>query len=130
MSTIEELRERTDSFLKRPPNNLPVKAPAPGGLEAMGPTTQGDFSVFIPAHAERALGLASQFVSLANTVPGEKGLEAVLKEAEQTAATEDNDMVKHALMIFITHHPEGRRLPIPPLAERSPSQVLPRKRDE
>jgi len=121
------LRERAEAFFKRPSNNLPVAVPAaPGGLEALGAeTARRDFSVFIPSHAERALALASRFMEIANTTPGDQGLAAVLEEAERAAEQEDDDMVKYALMVFITHHPEGRRLPIPPLAERAPDVVLP-----
>ena len=126
MSSVE-LRERARAFLKRPSNNLPVAAPVgPGGLEALGEAmTQRDFSVFIPSHADHALALASRFMEIANATPGDQGLAAVLDEAERVAANEDDDMVKYALMIFITHHPEGRSLPIPPLAERAPNIIPP-----
>src|SRR5689334_13875786 len=120
------LRQRTEAFLKRPPNNLPVAVPATRtGLESMGPTTATDFSVFIPSHAEHALELAARFMEIANATPGDQGLMAVLDEADRVAAQEDDRMVKYALMVFITHHPEGRRLPIPPLAERSPEVIPP-----
>lgn len=126
MSSVDALRTRADAFFKRPSNDLPVAAPAaPGALESMGAPTARDFSVFIPSHAEHALELASRFMEIANTTPGDQGLAAVLDEAERVAATEDDDMVKYALMVFITHHPEGRRLPIPPLAERAPDIIPP-----
>lgn len=121
------LRQRTEAFLKRPTNNLPVAAPAaPTALESMGAATiTRDFSVFNPSHAERALELAARFMEIANATPGDQGLMAVLDEADRVAAKEDDRMVKYALMVFITHHPEGRRLPIPPLAERSPEVIPP-----
>jgi hypothetical protein len=120
------LRERAEAFLKRPSNDLPVAAPAaPGGLEALGTGEPRAFSVFFPGHAEHALELASRFMEIANATPGDQGLEAVIEQAERAAEHEDDDMVKYALMVFITHHPEGRRLPIPPLAERAPDIVLP-----
>jgi hypothetical protein len=126
MSSVDALRERAEAFFKRPPNDLPVAAPAaPGGLESMGATTSKDFSVFIPSHAEHALELASRFMEIANATPGDQGLAAVLDEADRVAAQEDERMVKYALMVFITHHPEGRRLPIPPLAERAPEVIPP-----
>jgi hypothetical protein len=127
MNSVDPLRQRTEAFFKRPSNDLPVAASAtPGGLESMGiPSAPRTFSVFIPNHAEHALELASRFMEIANTTPGDAGLAAVLDEAERVAAQEDDDMVKYALMVFITHHPEGRRLPIPPLAVRAPGIILP-----
>jgi hypothetical protein len=127
MSSVDPLRQRTEAFFKRPSNDLPVAAPVtPGGFESMGVTSEPkSFSVFIPSHAEHALELASRFMEIANTTPGDAGLAAVLDAAEQAAAQEDDDMVKYALMVFITHHPEGRRLPIPPLGVRAPGIVLP-----
>jgi|SRR5215213_1979218 len=127
MSSVDPLRQRTEAFFKRPSNDLPVAAAAtPGGLESMGiPSAPKNFSVFIPNHAEHALELASRFMEIANKTPGDAGLIAVLDEAERVAAQEDDDMVKYALMVFITHHPEGRRLPIPPLAERAPGIIRP-----
>jgi tyrosinase len=41
--------------------------------------------------------------------------------------TTDLDMVKFALMVFITHFPGASRLPIPPLEVRAPEKVLPSK---
>jgi tyrosinase len=125
MSSVDALRERAEGFLKRPANNLPVAAPAAAGLESMGAPTARDFSVFIPGHAEHALELAARFMEIANATPGDQGLAAVLDEADRVAAQEDDRMVKYALMVFITHHPEGRRLPIPPLAERAPDIIPP-----
>lgn len=118
MSTIQELGARTEAFLKRPPNRLLVDVP---GLVR-------EFVIFLPLHVRRALQLANRFMELANASPGEQGLEAVLDEAEAVAGREDIEMVKYALMVFIIHHPEGLRLPIPPLAERSPQKVPPSNR--
>lgn len=129
MSTIQQLHERTIEFLKRPPNGLPVDVPPGTTLEALGTSVPlaRNFVIFLPDHLEHALSLASRFMELANDNPGEAGLEAVLDEAERVAERESIEMVKYALMVFITHHPEGRRLPIPPLEERSPELVVPSK---
>lgn len=127
MSTIEQLHARTIEFLKRPPNDLPVEVSPQTTLEALGtsePVTR-KFVIFLPDHLEHALDLASRFMELANDNPGEAGLEAVLGEAERVAEQESIEMVKYALMVFITHHPEGRLLPIPPLEERSPELIVP-----
>ena len=127
MSSVDALRARADAFFKRPSNDLPVVAPlTSGAADAIPiPAAPRSFSVFIPDHAEHALELASRFMELANANPGDQGLADVLDEAERVAAVEDDDMVKYALMVFITHHPEGRRLPIPPLGERAPGLILP-----
>jgi hypothetical protein len=48
-----------------------------------------------------------------------------LDAAEEAAADRSAELVKHALMVFITHHPQGRALPIPPLDQRAPDRVVP-----
>lgn len=129
MSTLHNLNDRTEAFLKRPLNNPPVPTNASGTLEALGaPAANTRFIIFLPAHEAHALELASRFMELANAAPGDKGLEDVLDAAEDAATTEDVQLVKYALMVFITHHPEGRRLPIPPLEERAPEHVIPSPR--
>jgi tyrosinase len=115
MSTIQELAARTEVFLKRPPNKLPVDVKG----------FAREFVIFLPLHVKRALELAHRFMELADANPGERGLSPVLDEAEAVALNEDIEMVKYALMVFIIHHPEGRKLPIPSLAERSPEKVPP-----
>jgi tyrosinase len=120
MATITELHSRTIALLTRPPNALPVNVP-----DAVPPPTQ--FVLFLPAHQERALELARRFMAIANEHPDDGGLEAVLDEADAAARTENVDLVKYALMVFITHHPQGRRLPIPPLDRRYPTRVVPSK---
>jgi tyrosinase len=111
MSTIEELQTRTKAFLKRRPPRTALRS------------RDQRFSSFDPAQMDRALSLTSRFVELANATNAEAGLEAVLEEAEQAAGAEDLDLVKFALMVFITHHPQGRPLPIPSLEEREPEKV-------
>lgn len=118
MATIEQLHARTIAFLERPANDLPV-------LVAAAATASDRFVLFLPEHQELALELASRFMELANQVQGIDGLEAVLNQAEAAAGRENTDLVKYALMVFITHHPEGRQLPIPPLNQRSPERILP-----
>jgi tyrosinase len=129
MSSIQALHDRAEAFLKRPPNNLPVNVPATEELEALGAAMKEEFSVFLPDHLNHALALASKFVQLANANPGEAGLNDVLDEAERAAQVEDIELVKYALMVFITHHQEGRRLPIPSLEERSPEKIVPSQKE-
>ncbi len=129
MSTIQELHDRTEAFLKRPPVNPPPAIGAGGGLEAFGPPPPNRrFVIFLPAHEEHALELTRKFMELANANPGEAGLDAVMKAAEEAAETEDIQLVKYALMVFITHHPTGGMLPIPALEERAPEHVIPSRK--
>jgi hemocyanin-like protein len=126
MATLQELHDRTEAFLKRPPTSPPPSIGPSGNLEAMGPPPPNTrFVIFLPDHEQHALELTAKFMELSNAEPGEAGLEAVLEAAEQAAQTEDIQLVKYALMVFITHHPEGRLLPIPPLDERAPVHVVP-----
>ena len=125
MALIDELHARTVELLKRPAENLAVKT-GPEALEALGPADQkARFAVFIPEQLEAALRLTQRFMELANASPGDEGLDAVLAAAQAATAMHDVDLVKYALMVFITHHPEGRRLPIPPLEQRAPAQITP-----
>src|SRR5262245_22911910 len=117
MALIDQLHGRTVNLLRLPAENLPLP-PSAAGLEALGAgQTKARFAVFIPQHLEAALALAGHFMQLANAAGGDEGLNAVLAAAEAVTATHDVELVKYALMVFITHHPEGRRLPIPPLEE-------------
>ena len=123
MATIEKLHTRTIDLLMRPPNDLPIEIP--GAAPAPVPARQ--LVLFFPPHQEHALELTRRFMELANRNPGDVGLEAVLNEAEAAADRENIELVKYALMVFITHHPEGRRLPIPALDQRYPQKIVPSK---
>jgi tyrosinase len=120
MASIEELQARTEDLLKR---RTPVAASLRTETAAPPTTLRTGFSPFLPTHAKRAFELTDRFVALADATDGDAGLKAVLEAAENEMATEDPDLVKHALMVFITHHPKGARLPIPALEERAPEQV-------
>jgi tyrosinase len=125
MATIEELHVRTVSLLQHPPERLPLRTSA-GALEALGPVeAKTRFEVFVAEQLEAALAMSGRFMELANATSGDAGLEAVLAAAQAATAVHDVNLIKYALMVFITHHPEGRRLPISTLEERSPSEVLP-----
>jgi tyrosinase len=124
MATIAELHARTIALLTQPSNELPISAAADSDA---APSSR--FVLFFPDHQERALRLAREFMRIANEHPDDAGLEAVLQEAERAAQTENTDLVKYALMVFITHHPQGRRLPIPSLDRRYPTRVVPSNAD-
>lgn len=121
METISELQERAAAFLKQPTAVEGALGLAGGGVR---------FSEFLPEHVERAVEIAQQFMGVREAEGGEAGLRAVLEAAEQTASTEDTELVKHALMLFITHDHEGSRLPIPSLEERAPEKLVPSPRPE
>ena len=113
MADIADLQRETEAFFKTPVSTT----------RALGAPAPPRFSEFIPDQLDRALALAGRFMALADQAGGEAGLTAVLDAARQASTSEDPDLVKYALMVFITHHPEGSRLPIPPLEERSPDKV-------
>ncbi|MBM7116932.1 tyrosinase family protein [Archangium primigenium] len=88
------------------------------------------FQPALPAHLERALDVAAHFMALANATPGEAGLLAIAEDAERRAREGHAEETAHALRIFLAHHPEGRDVPVPPLEERAPHQVLSSRRPE
>jgi tyrosinase len=73
----------------------------------------------------RADELTRHFALLASSLEGDAGLNAVMDEANKAAATEDPELVRHALLLFITHDPKGNSLKIKPLEKRAPEEVLP-----
>jgi hemocyanin-like protein len=124
-------QERAESFLKRPIDRKPLPVT---NKEAKGVVTLGagdaapaefPFSTFIDEHEKAGLRVASEMMHIANANPGEAGLQKVLELAEQEAQRSSIDLVKYALLVFITHHPTGRLLPSPSLEERDPAQVKP-----
>ncbi|HLM60406.1 MAG TPA: tyrosinase family protein [Pyrinomonadaceae bacterium] len=75
---------------------------------------------------ERARNLATRFGEIADSIEGDAAaLEAVLAEAATEAVVSGPEFVRHALMMFMTHHSKGRRLKVQSLEERSPTKVLP-----
>jgi hypothetical protein len=126
-----EPHERARALLCREPSPTPLPGTARGEPSLFGPpSTAHRFLPFLPAHLQLALSLAARFMELANARPGDEGLGAVLDEAEREAQAGDPEWAKYALRVFMAHHPEGRRLSVPPLRERAPHQVLPSGRPE
>jgi tyrosinase len=124
MSDIQELHNQTIAFLSQPPNDLSV-AVAAGEVEHLGGEEMPKFSVFVKSHLEHALQIAAKFMQIANEEPGENGLTKVLAEAEKLTEIEDNEVIKYALKVFITHHPEGNILPIPSFEQSNPDEIAP-----
>lgn len=120
-----DVRARAARLLKAPPNDLPVVTDEPAAGVLAAPEAENQFIIFLAAHERRAISLAEDFMALANQTPGDDGLALVLDAAETAIRQQNSELVKHSLMLFITHHAEGRTLPIPPLSERSPESVLP-----
>src|SRR6266516_1123053 len=130
MDEVSNLQSRVNAFLTLPIREPPAQPTAAVALDlaitgrVVAPPRQ-KFSPFDPAQLERATALLDRFMTLADSRPGKAGLEAVYEEANKATATEDPELVRYALMLFITHHPEGNQLKIPPLEKRAPVQVLP-----
>ncbi len=112
-----------------PPTPMPMTERGEPALLG-APSTSHRFLPFLPSHHQLALSMAARFMELANARTGDEGLAAVLDEAERQARHGDPEWVKYALRVFIAHHPEGRRLSVPPLLERAPHRVLPSRRPE
>lgn len=122
----ERTNARAISLLKRAPD---FRAVDTGGesarLEALGAQREvgrdAPFSLFVPAHQEMAVQEAANLMDIANR----DGVDAALEYAEELAAKTSTELAQWALMIFITHHPEGQTLPIPSLEERLPDTLKP-----
>jgi hypothetical protein len=83
------------------------------------------FTPFDSSQLENAVKKASEYMQIANSESEQTGLEHVIEMAEEQAREEDLDLVKYAVMIFITHHRRaGAYLPIPSLEERSPEVFM------
>lgn len=65
---------------------------------------------------------------IANENPNDP-IENVLKVAQEKVETTDPELVRWALMIFISHHPSARsgQLRIPPLTKRAPHNSVPKQ---
>jgi hypothetical protein len=74
------------------------------------PASAGRFSAFDAEQAAEANALALGLAVVAAASPGDEGLEAALATARDAADVDDPELVNHALSLFVTHSPEGRRL--------------------
>lgn len=114
---MSSARTRAEALLSRESSPLSLPRTPRGELSPFGPPSSTQrFLPFLPAHLQRAMELAARFMALARP-------SAVLDEAEREASQGDPEWVKYALRVFIAHHPEGRELSVPPLAERAPQWV-------
>ncbi|HEX8053110.1 MAG TPA: tyrosinase family protein, partial [Thermoleophilaceae bacterium] len=115
--SLEQLSDRARGMLAGAP---PPEAPEPRPIEREG-APRPHFSAFDDAQLGRAVELANAWWRLADERGGEEGVRAVLDEAERMIAEgEVPGLVKYALQLFMTHHPRGRLLGMPTLAEIQP----------
>ena len=104
----------------------PAAAPAAAPADAV---TRPRFSAFDDAQLSRAVELANAWWRLADERGGEEGVRAVLDEADRLIAEgEVQGLVKYALQLFMTHHPQGRLLGMPSLVELQPETASARAR--
>ncbi|CAG8587109.1 11136_t:CDS:2, partial [Racocetra fulgida] len=74
--------------------------------------------------------LTRKYYTIANdTTKHSDPIQAVFNQAAADCKTEDVNMVQHALMTFVTHHPKTRKkkIRIPSLARRNPGLSAPAK---
>lgn len=101
--------------------------PAGDGLELLR------FSAFIPEHTRAAVELAQRLGDLASrgeAVTEDGAPTDALSDALRVAHSEpdvprDPELLRHAVKLFATHNPVGRRLELPRLEERAPLRALP-----
>ena len=95
--------------------------------EDLEATEESDFSEYVPDASTSLTRLLAQVARQT----GAEGIEAALNEFERLRQHEDLPRLQHALMVFLSQHPAAAQLGlrIPPLADRSPSQILPSKRE-
>jgi hypothetical protein len=133
---LRELRARSEALFKTPYNQIAVRLEEDAARSSAQPAMRRDgneqaiptnatFNVFDIAHQETALDLSQALSMIAADQPGMNGLDAVLNAAEAAFATQNSDLVKFALGVFITNDPRGRTLYIPPAIEQSPELFIP-----
>jgi len=126
MDELQNLQLRVDNLLvAHPTPPAPASSPALALLATPRAVTGAQhFSPFNSAQMKRVTEILRQLTILANSAPGTAGLKAVLDEADKLSATENPEIVKYALMLLMTHHPDARQLKLKPLEKRLPQQVL------
>jgi tyrosinase len=113
-----DVQQRVNAFLTVPPGREDIRT----FRFRVAPRR---FSVFDEEQLQQSVELAARFMTIANSLNSQQDLHPVLDEAEQEAAVADPELVRHALMIFLTHHPRGNELQIPSIEQRAPTEVLP-----
>lgn len=98
-----------------------------GGLAAGGPQARrSGFSWFDPEDAARASGLAFRFSALGASKKGlNASLAAALEDAERARSSNDPELVRQGLALFVTHNLNGRKLLKPRTVVASPGLFSP-----
>jgi tyrosinase len=120
----DTLQNRVDGLFKRSRLEAQTSQFAPRAASfasGAGTSVAQHFSPFIPDQMRQAIQLASRFMEIADS----SGLEAGIEEAEKAEGSYDLELVKFALLVFITHYPGGTQLAVLPLEERTPEKILP-----
>ncbi|KAJ3112834.1 Polyphenol oxidase 1 [Phlyctochytrium bullatum] len=96
-----QLQQRVNAALTIPP----------GEQEANAAINPQGFTVFDEAQLKRANDLLSEFSSIALENP-QRPVSAVLDQVDRNLAdnVNDNESVRHALMVFVTHSPAAQQL--------------------
>lgn len=119
---LRTLRGMSETIFKK------RSVPSPAVMQSLdaalaAPQAEQVFSEFVPSHQQEAISLAGQLMQIATDVGGDEGLRKALEAADQASETNNLDLVKYALMVFITHFPQANKLRIPSLVEREPHKV-------
>jgi len=86
------------------------------------------FTPFDTSQARQATQLTSKFMKAANENP-DNAIDKVIEIATNECKVTDPELVRWALMMFISHHPSARKvnLRIPSLVKRAPEVSVPKK---
>ncbi|KAJ3057104.1 Polyphenol oxidase 1 [Rhizophlyctis rosea] len=111
-----DVQSRVDKFLSVPTDFR-------HGSSAVNPA---GFSIFDPEQMVAVTKMEQRLMQVA--ADSDNNLSAVVDEAEELAKSNDPEAVRHALMVFITHHPAAQRqnIRIRPLKVRAPVVSTPR----
>jgi tyrosinase len=126
MTELNDVQVRVNRLFGDLPAQTPSRALRTAARDTVEPAGAKPlfFSEFIDEHREEAISLAERFMQIADATPGPDGLDAVVNQATTEKEQRPGGLVEHALMLFILHHPQGRKLRIPSLMTRSPGQVF------
>ena len=136
MADFQEVKTKAHALLGVPPARSAAMA-AGGSPTAFAAAASGAartppssrFSPFRDDDLEEATELAAAFMRIAREAPGSRTdkFDAVADEASRQEKQRDPGLVRHALLLFMTHDPVGRAVPIPTLMRRSiaPSRAAP-----
>lgn len=101
----------------------PVRRTRPGIRRA---EDERPFSPFDIEDALRSRAIVAELMRTANAEPEpDAGWAAVRQRAADLQGEQGSAAVRHAVKVFLTHHPLGRTVRIPALESRAPQKVIP-----